>query len=217
MMLGVSVQKKIETVHLDKIALEGMKLTSFYSQPVCGPARAALLTGCYPDRVNRGGWNVGRIIDLLKKLHLDNNTFVLFTSDNGPWLSKGEMGGSAFPLRGGKGSSWEGGYRVPCILWGPKRIPAGVVSNELMATLDILPTFAALAGGEVPTDRVIDGLDQSNFITGRTKVSERDISEKQNLADKHPEIVRQLIILSEQARQDIGDVDITGKNKRRSP
>ncbi len=398
--IGCFGAKKIETAHLDRMAREGMKLTSFYSQPVCGPARATLLTGCYPNRVNRGGWNVmpeeitiaeilrdagyqtgcivkcdisgrrfregmvpndqgfsyyfgtlgandkgevtlyrnkevlgetsdmgsltrlyteeaidfinenksgpfflylahtmphvelgvsvkfagnserglygdvieemdwnvGRIMATLKKLRLHKNTIVLFTSDNGPWLSKGEFGGSALPLRGGKGSAWEGGFRVPCIFWGPGKVPAGVESDQLMATLDILPTFAALAGGEVPADRIIDGRDQSGFLTGASNYSGRDeffyyvrgnlhavrkgkwklalpgrkkfhgyatddppvlspelydlewdISEKQDVADENPEVVRQLTILSEQARLDIGDVDIKGNHSRRSP
>ncbi len=396
--VGCFGAKTIKTPRLDQMASEGLKLTSFYSQPVCGPARAALMTGCYPPRVNRGGWNVsseeitiaevlkyagystgcigkwdisgrkfkpgmvpndqgfdyyfgtlgandrgsvtlwrnkeqlrktddmasltgmytdeairfieqsknkpfflyvahtmphvkidasekfrgqssgglygdvieeidwnvGRIIDMLRAQQLDKNTIVLFTSDNGPWLSKGNMGGSALPLRNGKGSSWEGGFRVPCIMWGPGWIPAGIESNELMATLDIMPTFAELARVKVPTDRVIDGCDQSDFITGKTSKSTRDIfyyyirnnlhavrqgkwklalpsrkeffryakdklqvitpelydlesniSEKQNVAHKHPDIVNQLLKLAENARQDIGDVGRRGKNTRK--
>jgi arylsulfatase A-like enzyme len=396
--VGCFGSKTIKTPRLDQMAREGMKLTSFYSQPVCGPARVSLMTGCYPGRVNEGiwrlateeitiaevlqqadyktacigkwdisgrkfiegmvpndqgfeyyfgtlgandkgvvtlwhnkkalgetddmgsltgrytdeavkflqdhkdkpfflylahtmphvkidasekflkksggglygdvieeiDWNIGRIFDTLKELNLDKNTYVLFVSDNGPWLSKGEMGGSAKPLRNGKGSSWEGGYRVPCIIWGPDRIPAGTESNELMATLDIMPTFAALAGAEVPTDRIIDGYNQSDLITGKTNISNRDtfyyyvrdnlhavrkdkwklalpdrkkffryakddiavtspelydlgndMSEKYNIADQHPNIVKQLLDIAEHARDDIGDVERKGRNVRK--
>ncbi len=313
--LGCFGSETIATPYLDRMAAEGMKLTSFYSQTVCGPARCALMTGCYPKRVKsfdsnviipewavngdeitlaevfkpagyvtgcvgkwdmsgrqvrqgmlpndqgfdyffgalgangRGNialwrnedqvirsddmgaltelytdeaigfiqenrdkpfflylahtmphlklgasekflgkskaglygdvieeidWNVGRVLDAVRGLGLAGNTYVLFTSDNGPWLSKKELGGSAVPLRGGKGSSWEGGFRVPCIVWGPGRVPAGATSNELTATLDVLPTFAALAGAKVPTDRIIDGRDQSDLITGKSTESARD-------------------------------------------
>jgi arylsulfatase A-like enzyme len=311
--VGCFGSQTIETPRLDRMADEGMKLTSFYSQTVCGPARCALLTGCYPKRAgfdasgikgwristkeittvevlkqagytsacigkwdlsartfteglvpndqgfdyyfgtlgandrgrvtlwrnkeklnttedmgsltalytdealafmkdhkdkpfflylahtmahvklgasekfrgrSKGGlygdvieeldYHVGRVLDAVRELGLEKKTYVLFTSDNGPWLSKGKMGGSALPLRMGKGSAWEGGFRVPCIVWGPGRVPAGTHSNELTATLDLMPTFAALAGAEVPTDRVIDGRDQTALITGKTRQSARE-------------------------------------------
>jgi arylsulfatase len=129
--------------------------------------------GLYGDVIEEIDWNVGRILDAVKKLGLDKTTYVLFTSDNGPWLSKGKMGGCADPLRNGKGSSWEGGYRVPCIVWGPGRVPAGKETNAMAATLDVLPTFATLAGAEVPEGRVIDGRDQSRLLTGKTDQSAR--------------------------------------------
>lgn len=403
--VGCFGSETIETPRLDQMAGEGMKLTSFYSQTVCGPARCALLTGCYPKRAgfdanNIKGWrvptaeittaevlkkagytsacigkwdvsgrrfvegmvpndqgfdhyfgtlgandggrvtlwrnkeklrttedmgsltalytdealafmmenrdkpfflylahtmahvklgasekflgrskgglygdvieeldyNVGRVLDAVRELGLGKKTYVLFTSDNGPWLSKGKRGGSAFPLRLGKGSAWEGGFRVPCIVWGPGRVPAGTQSNELTATLDLMPTFAALAGAEVPTDRIVDGRDQSALITGKTKKSardtfyyyikgnlhavrrgrwklalpnrrrfygyapdttevvkpelydlENDVSEKHDIAGKHPDIVRELLKLADQVREDIGDLDNWGKNARYEP
>lgn len=306
--VGCFGSENIKTPVLDRMAAEGIKFTSFYSQPVCGPARIALLTGCYPPRVNYGGWrlateeitiaevlksagyttgcigkwdvssrkyidgmvpndqgfdyyfgalgandrgvvtlyrnrdslnqvndmgsltkmytdealefieassnspfflylahtmphvelgvsnqfagksraglygdvieeidwNVGRIIDKLKALSLDKNTYVLFTSDNGPWLSKGEMGGSAKPLRGGKGSAWEGGFRVPAILWAPGHAPEGVVNNEMISTLDILPTFASLAGAEISDSLIIDGVSLVNMFSGESNISERE-------------------------------------------
>ena len=308
--VGCFGSETIRTPRLDRLAKEGLRLTSFYSQPVCGPARCALMTGCYPPRVARqtGGWslstdevtvaevlkqaayatccigkwdlsrrryvqdcvpnaqgfdhyfgtlgandggkvklwrnrealretsdmgeltglytdeaiafirarrgspfllylaytmphvkidasegfrgkskggiygdvieeidhNVGRLIDTLKELAIHEKTIVLFTSDNGPWLSKGPRGGSAKPLRDGKGSSWEGGFRVPAIVWGPGRVPAGRESNAMMATLDVLPTLAALAGAKAPSDRIIDGVDQSALITGKADAGARE-------------------------------------------
>ncbi|HET6442625.1 MAG TPA: sulfatase [Phycisphaerae bacterium] len=304
--------KTIHTPRLDQMAREGLKLTSFYVQPVCGPSRAALMTGCYPSRViparairewslagseitmaevlksagyatgcigkwdlsgrkfvegrlptdqgfdyyfgtlgatdsghvafyrnkeragetddmgsltgrytdeaiafirqhkdepfllylphsmphvkigaseqfrgkSKGGlygdvieeldWNTGRLLDAIQELGLAENTIVLFTSDNGPWLTKGKMGGSAGPLRDGKTTAWEGGFRVPCILWGPGRVPAGRESNELVASIDLMPTFARMAGAQAPTDRVIDGCDQGALLTGASDKSARD-------------------------------------------
>jgi len=306
--LGCFGSKTIKTPCIDQLAREGIKLTSFYSQPVCGPARTALLTGCYPQRVNKGGWNVsseevtlaevlhqagyktgcigkwdisgrrykagmvpndqgfdyyfgtlgandkgrvtlwqnrdslketgdmgaltglytaeslkfikgskdqpfflylahsmphvkidaspdfkgkskgglygdvieeidwstGKIIEILRELNLQQNTVLLFMSDNGPWLSKGEMGGSAFPLRGGKGSAWEGGFRVPAIIWGPGYIPKGRVNHQLLTSLDILPTCAALAGTELPDDLLIDGRNQSPLFLGKSDKGSRE-------------------------------------------
>ena len=98
-------------------------------------------------------WSVGQILDTLKAKGLDENTLVIFTSDNGPAT------GSAGPLKGRKGSTNEGGMREPTVIRWPGKIPAGKPNDELMTTMDLLPTFAKLAGVEVPTDRVIDGRD----------------------------------------------------------
>jgi len=103
-------------------------------------------------------WSVGQILDTLKSHGLDENTMVLFTTDNGPVL------GNAGPLKGAKGSFYEGGHRVPTVVRWPGKIPAGVDIAETMTGMDILPTFAKLAGAEVPTDRVIDGKDVSNVL-----------------------------------------------------
>jgi arylsulfatase A-like enzyme len=102
----------------------------------------------------------------LKEKKLDQNTYLIFTSDNGPWWIKKEHGGSALPLRGAKTSAWEGGLRVPCIFWAPGKVPAGTNSDLVTATIDLLPTIAAIAGTSPPTDRVIDGLDISDIIHG---------------------------------------------------
>jgi arylsulfatase A len=101
--------------------------------------------------------SVGRVLAALKENGIDRKTLVVFTSDNGPWLSKKYFGGCALPLRDGKFSTYDGGLREPCIMRWPGRIPAGKVCHELCSTIDLLPTFARLAGGHVPTDRVIDG------------------------------------------------------------
>lgn len=109
---------------------------------------------------------VGRLMDSIRELGLSENTYVIYTSDNGPWLQFKNHGGSAGPLREGKGTTFEGGQRVPCVMWGPGRIPAGTVCDELMGTIDVLPTIAALTGSELPMDQVIDGMDLSHLVLG---------------------------------------------------
>ena len=101
------------------------------------------------------------------KTGIDDKTLVVFTSDNGPWLQYGVDGGSAGPFRDGKGTTFEGGMRVPGIFRWPGKIPAGQVSAEPVANMDILPTFARLAGKEAPTDRVIDGRDLWPLLSGQ--------------------------------------------------
>ena len=105
---------------------------------------------------------------------LSENTLVFFTSDNGPWLTQGEAGGSAGLLREGKGSTWEGGMREPGIAWWPSRIKPGAVTHELASTMDLFATALALAGAEVPTDRAIDGVDMSPILLGEGP-SRRDV------------------------------------------
>ena len=417
--VGCFGSKQIRTPHLDRMAKEGMKFTSFYAQPICGPSRAALMTGCHPLRVAERGniknvhpilhskeitvaeilktkgyatacfgkwdlakhsqtsffpdlfpthqgfdyffgtptsndgivnlyrnnelieskadmsmltqrymqdhkaepffvyiphtmphtrlaaspkfkgkskrglygdvieeidYNVGRILDSIEEMKLADNTYVLFTSDNGPWLIKNksltdgtlptDQGGSAGPLRSGKVSTWEGGQRVPTILWSPKRVPAGTTCNQLASTVDVLPTFAALAGAKPPQDRVIDGedirhlfhgefdkatpnktyyyylrthlqavrqgkwklhlprpdrpawlepftnnrhiapVDRNGFETPFLVDLDADLGETTNVADKHPEVVKELLDVAETARNDIGDYDRVGKNMR---
>lgn len=111
---------------------------------------------------------VGRVVDTIKGLGLAEKTTIIFTSDNGPWLAEsiGHHGGSAKPLNGGKGWFMEGGIRVPCVMWGPGRIPAGTTTDEMASTLDLFPTLAHLAGVEPVTRGPIDGLDISAFILG---------------------------------------------------
>ncbi|MEM7602763.1 MAG: sulfatase-like hydrolase/transferase, partial [Verrucomicrobiota bacterium] len=104
--------------------------------------------------------SVGAILDALTKQEIDEHTLVIFFSDNGPAI------GTAGPLRGRKGSTYEGGMREPTVIRWPGKIPAGQVNNELMTAMDLLPTFAALAGAEVPTDRIIDGKDVWPVLVG---------------------------------------------------
>ena len=121
--------------------------------------------GLYGDAVEEIDWNVGRILATLRELKLEDNTLVLYTSDNGPWAPYLEQGGSAGLLRGAKASTWEGGMRVPAIFWWPGTIRSSV-STGLGSELDILQTFASLAGAPVPTDRVLDGYDLSPTLKG---------------------------------------------------
>ena len=129
--------------------------------------------GFYGDVIEEIDYNVGRIMDKLKAAGLDENTYVIFTSDNGPWWIKKDHGGHAEPLRGAKTSAWEGGLRVPCIIRAPGKVPAGSSSDLVLSTIDLLPTLAQFAGTEVPTDRVIDGLDISDIIYGNSSTLDR--------------------------------------------
>ena len=165
--------------------------------------------------------DMGKILDLLKKLKIEKNTLVIFTSDNG-----GAGGMSMGPLRGGKGGpKYEGHMRVPTLTWWPGTVPAGKVSHEIAATIDLLPSLAKLTGAKVPVDRTIDGKNVLNVLMGkpgakspheilyyeidgirrgkwklvggkRRKLElydlEQDLSEKTNLAGKHPGILKEL-------------------------
>lgn len=121
--------------------------------------------GMYGDVISEIDWSVGQILETLKANELDGQTLVVFTTDNGPWLSYGNHAGSADPLREGKGTSWDGGVRVPAIFRWPGKIPAGHVSHEPVMTIDLLPTLAGLAGAELPEQR-IDGLNIWPLIAG---------------------------------------------------
>jgi arylsulfatase A-like enzyme len=115
--------------------------------------------GPYGDAVECIDWSTGELFDALAETGQDHHTLVVFCSDNGPWLSKGPDGGSALPLRGGKGQVYEGGVRVPCIMRWPGRIPADTTSDAVCGLIDLLPTFAGLAGAALPDDRILDGRD----------------------------------------------------------
>jgi len=126
------------------------------------------------DWIEEVDWSSGRILDTLRELKLDKNTLVIFTSDNGPWLIKEKDSGSAGPLRGGKGSTWEGGVRVPTLAWWPGKIPAASSVDAVAGTIDLLPTIVTIAGGAVPAEPIIDGRDISPLLLGKSKQSPRE-------------------------------------------
>jgi arylsulfatase A-like enzyme len=143
--------------------------------------------GLYGDCIEEIDWNVGRILDKLEALGIGDNTFVIFTSDNGPWIEQNvegrnnlptnrsrNQGGRADPLRGFKMTTHEGGPRVPCVMRFPNHIPAGGVTDEVVASMDILPTFVRLAGAQLPDDRVIDGVDVMDLLCGVDAKSPRE-------------------------------------------
>ena len=119
--------------------------------------------GIYGDVVEEIDYSVGQVLKTLKDNGLAENTIVVFTSDNGPWLIMNEEGGSAGLLREGKGSTWEGGMREPCIFWSPGRIKPGVVT-DIGTTMDLFTTFSNMVGVPIPDDRVIDGIDLSPVL-----------------------------------------------------
>lgn len=143
--------------------------------------------GPYGDAIEEIDWSTGQILDKLAELNLDDNTLVVYTSDNGPWIettagmkAKGKAfiprnhSGSADPLRGWKMSAWDGGSRVPFIARWPKALKSQRVSDGLLSTMDLLPTFAKIAGAELPADRSIDGRDASVFLLGDSDESPRE-------------------------------------------
>jgi arylsulfatase A len=226
--------------------------------------------GTYGDTIMEIDWSVGEILKALKKSKLEENTLVIFTSDNGPWLTYGNHAGSAGHLREGKATVFEGGVREPCIMRWPGRIPAGRVCDELAVSFDLYPTFAKLAGAELPQDRIIDGKDIWPLLNGgktqhevfyyywaqhlqairmgKWKLHfahsyphpdppgkdslpgklpnlqigpalfdlEADPGEKNDVYSKHPDVVKRMEELAEQAREDLGDSTTkrTGKNVR---
>lgn len=125
--------------------------------------------GIYGAAVMAIDWSVGVIMKELKRLGIDDNTVVMFTSDNGSRAR--DEGGSNAPLRGMKGTTWEGGQRVPFIIRWPGHVPAGEVCSELATSMDLFPTFARITGGELPSDRTIDGNDISGLILGEDDTS----------------------------------------------
>ena len=140
----------------------------------------------YGDVVEEFDFETGRLLDTVDELGLRDNSLVIYTTDNGPWnqpffyeRKKGHPEGSIFwgasgPLRNGKGSCYEGGSRVPCIIRWPGRVPEDKVSDAIFATIDFMPTFAGLTGFTIPDDRVMDGVDQSELLFGRSKEGERN-------------------------------------------
>jgi arylsulfatase A-like enzyme len=122
--------------------------------------------GFYGDVIEELDWSMGEILKVLKEENLDENTLVIFTSDNGPWIEDviGDHAGSAFPLKGNKMQTWEGGIRVPCIMRWPGQIRAGTESHELLTTMDFFPTFSELSGAVIPDSLILDGKSFSDVI-----------------------------------------------------
>jgi len=223
--------------------------------------RGKSLRGLYGDVVEELDWSCGQILKTLRKLGIEDNTLVCFTSDNGPWLGKKLDGGSGGLFYEGKVSTWEGGYRVPAIFRWPGRIPEGVTNPAFATTMDLFATFAKLGGAQIPRDRIIDGGDISTVLfangaareakmfyyfgdelwavrkgpwkihvktTSPASVStwgdwpieehdppllfhvEHDPSEKHNIADKHPGVVRELLELMKEHQRTL----IPGKPQR---
>lgn len=129
--------------------------------------------GLFADVMMELDWSVGEILKTLKKNGLENNTLVIFTSDNGPWLNFGNHAGSAIPLREGKGTMWEGGPRVSTIMQWPDRIPPGIVCNQIASAIDILPTLAEIAGVKLPNNK-IDGVSILSLMEGKKGAKPRD-------------------------------------------
>lgn len=122
--------------------------------------------GLYGDVIMEIDWSVGQVMEALKKNGIEKDTFVIFTSDNGPWLSYGNHAGSALPFREGKGTSWEGGTREPCIMRWPGKIPRGTTSDQYFVSIDIFPTIASITKSDLPP-QPIDGLNVLPLITGQ--------------------------------------------------
>ena len=232
--------------------------------------------GLYGDVMMEIDWSVGQILQTLKQLKMEENTLVIFTSDNGPWLNYGNHAGNTAGLREGKGASFEGGQRVPCLMYWKGTIPGGLICNKLVSAIDILPTLATISGAELPKNK-IDGVNIFSLMTGdmetnprksfyyyyrrnsleavsngswklvfahpgRTytgflpgddgqpgKVNEsfpypmglydlrRDPGEQYDVSKLYPEIVKQLEMIADEAREDLGD-DLTnnpGLNRRK--
>ena len=141
--------------------------------------RGQSAAGLYGDVIETIDWSAGQILKALKENGLDENTIVIFTSDNGPWMNmpprmfqegivKPWHAGSAGPLRGAKGTTYEGGFRVPCIVRWPGVIPQKQVSSQIATSMDLYTTLIGLAGGEVPQDRAVDGVDVMPILLGDT-------------------------------------------------
>ena len=129
------------------------------------------LRGLYGDVIEEIDHEVGRILDTLAEIGIDETTLVIFTSDNGPWAGYGIDAGSTGMLRGSKGTVYEGGIRVPAIMRWPGTIPSGIVTSEIASIMDIFPTLANISGGEPPRDRTIDGRDLQPLWTAPAKSS----------------------------------------------
>jgi len=130
--------------------------------------------GLYGDVIEEIDWSVGEIMKTLAQYQLEKNTLVVFTSDNGPWLNFGNHAGNTGGLREGKGTSWEGGQKEPCVMRWPGVIPAGTVCNKLASTIDLLPTIAAITEGKLPEHK-IDGVNIISLLKGDAAAEPRKV------------------------------------------
>jgi len=130
--------------------------------------------GLYGDVIQEIDWSVGQILQAIDDCGLDEKTWVIFSTDNGPWLTQREHGGSALPLRDGKQTKYDGGHRVPCLMRYPGMVKANTVGEELISSIDLFPTIARICGGKVPADRVIDGVDAWDYFSGTVENSPRN-------------------------------------------
>jgi arylsulfatase len=230
--------------------------------------------GLFADVMLELDWSVGEITKALIENGLDENTLIIFTADNGPWLNYGNHAGSALPLREGKGCMWEGGPRVSTMMRWPEVIPAGLVSDKIASTIDVLPTLSEITGAPLPAKK-IDGVSILTLMKGKSEANPRnqfyyyyggeliavrkgnwklvfphhyrsykgvepghdgfpgpyakgivkemelynlkdDISETTNLAGQYPDIVKELSIIGDSARAELGDriQNIKGRNVR---
>lgn len=245
-------------------AMPGSTRTPFASPQFKGKSK----NGSWGDSIEELDWSTGQILDHLVKLKLDKNTLVIWTSDNGsPMLPKdGDFSrGSNRPLYGRGYTTAEGSFRMPTIAWWPGTVPAGSTCDQLVTTMDCLPTFVKLAGGEIPTKNKIDGYDIRPLLLGKKGAKtpyqvfyyyarrqlqavrsgpwklfvplgsferhphfkknkpnspllfnvETDIGSEHNVAAEHPEIVARLMVLAEEGREELGDVDRIGKGQRK--
>ncbi len=129
--------------------------------------------GMYGDVMQEIDWSVGQVLEALDRNNLADNTLVVYTSDNGPWMNYGNHAGSAFPLREGKGTMWDGGCRVPCVMRLPGTIPAGSVTNNMASTIDLLPTIVEITGADAPP-LPIDGVSLLPLLRGDENANPRD-------------------------------------------
>jgi arylsulfatase A len=229
--------------------------------------RGKSMGGPWGDSVEELDWSVEQIMSKLIELGIDKNTLLIFTSDNGAPMTEDASSiarGTNKPLHGRGYTTSEGGFRVPTIMWWPGTIPPGTVCDELVTTMDILPTFAGLSGGKIPDDRIIDGHDIYSLIVGKEPAKSpykifyyyytdqlqavrrgpwklflplkefkqhphfkngdsskpllfnvvEDISSSHNMADEYPELVNELMVLADEARKDLGDLNTPGANQR---
>jgi arylsulfatase A-like enzyme len=239
-------------------AMPGSTRAPFASEPFRGKSA----NGPWGDSVEELDWSTGEILAALKRLDLDERTLVIWTSDNGA-PRRNPPQGSNLPLAGWGYTTAEGGMRVPCVMRWPGKIPAGITCSELCTTMDLMPTFARLAGATVPTDRTIDGHDIWPLMSGQADARSpyeafyyyylaqlqavrsgqwklylplakrwrsfrgdtepvparlydlvADLGETRNVVEDHPEVVARLTALAEQARQDLGDLDRSGRDQR---